>query len=131
MKRFKKILSIVVVVFLCFGIAVYFTIKSESNKSINSIQISNIDLSSVDNGSYLGECTSGPCYAKVKVNVKNQKIDKISILEHKNGMGSKAESIVDDVINKQSLKVDTVSGATISSKVILKSIENAIIEGEN
>ena len=46
-------------------------------------------------------------------------------------MGNKAETIVDDVVDKQTLDVDTVSGATVSSKVILKSIENALLKGEN
>ena len=131
LKCFKKILLIFLILVLCFGIVGFLKLKSESNKAINSIQISNIDLTSVDDGSYFGEYSSGPCSAKVKVYVKNHKIEKISLLKHKNGMGSKAETIVDDVVNKQTLDVDTVSGATVSSKVILKSIENALLKGEN
>lgn len=50
----------------------------------------------------------------------------IKIIEHENGLGSKAEKIVDDVISRQSLKVDAVSGATASSKYIIKDIENAL-----
>jgi len=37
-----------------------------------------------------------------------------------------AELITDMVIDSQSLKVDVVSGATYSSKIILKAIENAL-----
>lgn len=50
----------------------------------------------------------------------------IKIIEHENGLGSKAEKIVDDVISRQSLKVDAVSGASASSKCIIKAIENAL-----
>ena len=50
----------------------------------------------------------------------------IKIIEHENGLGSKAEKIVDDVISRQSLKVDAVSGAAASSKCITKDIENAL-----
>jgi len=49
-----------------------------------------------------------------------------TILEHDNGKGGKAEKIVDDVIKAQSLNVDVVSGATVSSKVILKAGEMAL-----
>ena len=46
------------------------------------------------------------------------------------GKGSQAEKIVNEVVNKQSLDVDLVSGATISSKVIIKSVENALSNGK-
>ena len=131
MKGFKRILLIFLILVLCFGIVGFLKLKSESNKAINSIQISTVNLTFVDDGSYFGKYSSGPCSAKVKVCVKNHKIEKISLLEHKNGMGSKAETIVDNVVDRQTLDVDTVSGATISSKVILKSIENALLKGEN
>jgi len=39
--------------------------------------------------------------------------------------------IVDSVIENQSLDVDAISGATYSSKVILKAIENALARGSN
>ena len=53
----------------------------------------------------------------------------IKIIEHENGSGSKAEKIVDDVISRQSLKVDAASGATVSSKCIIKAVENALQYG--
>ena len=129
LKGFKRILLIFLILILCFGMVGFLKLKSESSKAINSIQISDIDLSCIDNGSYVGKYSSGPCSAKVKVLVKNHKIERISLLEHKNGLGSKAESIVDDVVDKQTLDVDTISGATVTSKVILKAIENALLKG--
>lgn len=53
-------------------------------------------------------------------------ITNITILQHDNGLGSTAESIVNDVVQEQSLDIDAVSGATVSSKCILKAVENAI-----
>ena len=40
------------------------------------------------------------------------------------------KTLVDDVISKQSLEVDAVSGATVSSKCIIKAIENTL-QSEN
>lgn len=35
-------------------------------------------------------------------------------------------ALADDVISEQSLEVDTVSGATVSSICIMKAVENAL-----
>lgn len=64
--------------------------------------------------------------ADVSATVRNHKITDIKILRHKNERGQRAEVIPQRVLAAQSLKVDTVSGATNSSKVILKAIENAL-----
>jgi uncharacterized protein with FMN-binding domain len=40
----------------------------------------------------------------------------------------KTEEITNDVIAQQSLEVDTVTGATYSSIVILKAIEQALLQ---
>ncbi|WP_367270567.1 FMN-binding protein [uncultured Clostridium sp.] len=58
--------------------------------------------------------------------VNNNKIEDIELLNHKNERGKPAEIIVNEVIKEQKITVDTVSGATNSSKVILKAIENAL-----
>ena len=51
---------------------------------------------------------------------------KAAILQHDNGLESTAESIIHDAVKEQSLSIDAVSGATVSSKCILKAVENAI-----
>lgn len=51
---------------------------------------------------------------------------KVAILQHDNGLESTAESIIHDAVKEQSLSIDAVSGAAVSSKCILKAVENAI-----
>lgn len=70
-----------------------------------------------------------PVYVEVEVSVTEHKITNIKIIEHENGLGGKAEKIVDNIISRQSLEVDAVSGATVSSKCIIKAIENALQSG--
>ena len=50
----------------------------------------------------------------------------VCLIHNKTERGQKAEQVTQEVISSQSLKVDIVSGATNSSKVILKAIENAL-----
>ena len=54
---------------------------------------------------------------------------KIRILEHKNERGQAAETIVDQIVSEQKIDVDAISGATNSSKVIKKAVENALENG--
>ncbi|MFW6287261.1 MAG: FMN-binding protein [bacterium] len=96
---------------------------------INNLEIKEVDLTQVRDGEYIGECNTTLVSAEVKVIVEDHKIINIDILKHKNGRGEKAEKIVDSVADKQSIQVDMVSGATGSSKVILKAIENALRNG--
>lgn len=99
------------------------------NKEIAKVPINNVDLSTMADGEYIGEYSFNDVVgARVAVWVQSNKITYIAILEHRNGMGSKAETIVNSVVEAQSLEVDLVSGASGSSKVILKAIENALKE---
>lgn len=95
-------------------------------EELDKIEINDINLGEIEDGQYIGEYTTTLVAAKVAVKVKDHKVVSIDILEHRNGRGQKAESIVDSVIRQQSLKLDVISGATGSSKVILKAIENAL-----
>lgn len=65
-------------------------------------------------------------YAKVEVTVQAGVITNIDILEHLNERGSRAEVVVDRIIEEQKIEVDAVSGATNSSTVIKKAVENAL-----
>ena len=67
--------------------------------------------------------------ARVKVTVKEEKIVDIVLVEHKNGRGKRAEKVVDEVLTEQTTDVETVSGATNSSLVILQAIERALEKG--
>lgn len=127
MKRLKKIGLILLVLVLLFAGAVW-VYAGQLTKALNEeVQIGEMDLTQVNDGvykeSYFYNESMG---ATVVVTVIDHKIDVIVIQEHKTGMGRKAEQIVDRVIEKQSLQVDSVSGATGSSKIILKAIEKAL-----
>jgi uncharacterized protein with FMN-binding domain len=107
----------------------------------DSLIIETVDLQKIKDGTYEGEYKNFPVIAvvsiKVKnhkiteidIKVKNHKITEIEIIKHREGKGEKAEAIIEDVIRAQSLEVDTISGATRSSKCILKAIENALQRG--
>lgn len=128
MKKKKIILLIVVVIFVGFLILLnYLNDLNNYKEKIASTRISPLDFREIPDGVYVGDYDVDFIYAKVEVTVKNGQVTDIKLLEHKNGRGQKAEKIVEDIKAAQSLEVDTVSGATNSTVVIKKAIENALI----
>lgn len=99
--------------------------QDQLNK-LSKTPIGTINLSSTQNGTYTGSYASFPVSVTLEVTVLDHKITKITILKHDNGQGKPAEAIAEDVIKAQSLQVDVINGATYSSKVILKALENAL-----
>ena len=130
MINIKKIVLIAVFI-IVLVIGFYGIQLLNYKKTIKEIKIENVDLSTISDGKYTGSCDASYISAEVSVTVKDHKITDISLLKHKNERGKPAEVIPGKVVEAQSLKVDTISGATNSSKVILKAIENALETGKS
>jgi uncharacterized protein with FMN-binding domain len=47
------------------------------------------------------------------------------------GKNTQHEALYDRVIQAQSLQVDTISGATLTSKAYLQAVENALVQAQN
>lgn len=94
------------------------------------MEISNMDISSVSDGTYVGRADNGFVKAAVSVEVSDGKLKSITILEHDTLLGRPGEKIIDDIVEQHSLEVDAVSSATYSSDTIRKAVENALIKGE-
>jgi uncharacterized protein with FMN-binding domain len=125
----KKVLIAILVIILVIVAAGGFMFY-KAHKEMPVIATEAMDLTQIKDGSYSGECTTTLVSAKVKVDVADHKITDIKILEHKCGKGKKAEVITDSILKSQSLDVDTISGATLSSNVIRKAVFNALEQGK-
>lgn len=85
------------------------------------------DISAKPDGTYIGSYDGGLVKAKVSVGLAGGKIASIKILSHDcSPIGKKGEAVVGRVVEKQTLNVDVVSGATHSSMVLLKAMEIAL-----
>lgn len=122
---FHRGLSVIMLVFLTVHVVAYFVDYNSYKVKINEISIEGIDLKTVSDGKYEGEYDTGYISARVRVTVSNNRITEVEILEHKNERGGPAEVIVDDMVKENRIDVDAVSGATNSSKVLMKACENA------
>ncbi|MGI6249565.1 MAG: FMN-binding protein [Acutalibacteraceae bacterium] len=127
MKKPKKILLILVVL-IALGILGF---KLASNKIVSdaeALTVEEIDFSQMEDGEYLGNYEIFPVKVSVKTKIQDGKIVQIEFLEHFNGRGVLAEKIVNRIIKKQSLQVDVISGATVSSVAIKKAVEDSLLK---
>ncbi len=124
--RWHRMLAIVTAILILGHIITYFMDFADYKQRISSIVIENIKLSDMEDGSYEGEYDAGYIYAKVKVEIKESRIEAITLLEHRHERGENAEVIPQKIVEEQNIDVDAVSGATNSSEVIKKAIENAL-----
>lgn len=125
MKRLIIILSVVIIV-VTGG---YTAIRAQAGKMQSTITYESVDMSKVADGTFYGETDAGLVVVKVGVTVKDHVIQSVEILEHKNGLGSKAEAITGTMLAQNTYQVDAVSGATLSSSAIKSAVSKALAEG--
>ena len=89
-----------------------------------------IDLSNVKDGTYTGSGTGFSGVITVQVTIQGGKITAIEIVSSGDDESyfGQVRGLVDTVIEQQSLSVDTVSGATYSSRGLLSAIKNALLQ---
>lgn len=103
------------------------TSESESDSSLAEIAAVQ-DASAYKDGTYYGTGKGFAGTMKVKVDISGGKIASISIVSTKDGNSyvKSASSLLDTIVEKQSTNVDTVSGATFSSRGIIAAVRSAL-----
>jgi uncharacterized protein with FMN-binding domain len=104
----------------------------DSESIMSPVTIAKIDMLQVSDGDWTGEYTDkkSGSMAKVLVHVKDHRIIKINVTDRKcTPIGKKGEYVTVQVIKEQSLQVDGISGATLTSTITLKAIETALKKG--
>lgn len=103
------------------------TSESESDSSLAEIAVAQ-DASAYKDGTYYGTGKGFAGTMKVKVDISGGKIASISIVSTKDGDSyvKSASSLLDTIVEKQSTNVDTVSGATFSSRGIIAAVRSAL-----
>ena len=112
---------------LCLIFAVCLFLFSTGCATTPPVPTGKLDHQKLVDGMYEGSYRKGPMKARVKITIQNQRISSIDLLEHDTWKGKEAEEIIPDrIIREQSTDVDTVSGATMSSRVIMNAVQNAV-----
>ena len=130
MKISKKSTILFSIMFLCLPVSflgiLYLKSVADYRQAVRETTFEDINISDIPDGVYVGEYDVDFIYAKVEVTVQNGEITNINILEHRHERGKTAEVITDSIVDEQKIDVDAISGATNSSTVIKKAVENAL-----
>lgn len=98
-------------------------------ESGSKVAIGNVDILKLEDGSYNGKYKAGRWTNEVNVIIKNHAITKIELVKDVMiPQPDLKDKVFNEVIENQSLNIHAVSGATVTSKAYLKSIENALKE---
>jgi uncharacterized protein with FMN-binding domain len=122
--KLVRIIVVLILVVAIIGVSVI-TYTTRGLKTYRNMTILDVDLSTISDGIYTGIFDGGRWSNTVAVTVKDHKITVIQIMEGYSNTDIN-QIIFDEVIEKQSPNVDAVTGATVSSKAIMKAVEDAL-----
>lgn len=133
MKKIVKVVLItiaVVVISLMVLIAVMAGVMNNTiQKAMDEQENIDINMEQVADGIYNGSSDGGLVKVEVEVEVRDHKIVNINLLKHECGKGKPAESMLEEMVQNNTDDVDSVSGATASSKTIRNAVNKALQSG--
>lgn len=102
--------------------------ESESNNSNNSTSLVDFSGAQLKDGTYQGSADGYNGTITVSVVVENSQVTEINVISQNDTdrFFNQAESVLDDIIQQQSLEVDTISGATFSSAGLINAVYDAL-----
>ncbi|MBP1924768.1 uncharacterized protein with FMN-binding domain [Sedimentibacter acidaminivorans] len=124
MKKGKKILVGVLSGLFLLGIT-GFCFMTKDIDEIIAVTVNAVDMNTLQDGEYTGIYEKSRWFSEVRVLVKDGKITDIDLLSSPL-IPDVSNELFEKVIEEQKVDVDTVSGATATSKAYLKSIEDAV-----
>jgi uncharacterized protein with FMN-binding domain len=105
---------------------------SQEHREARALPLDAVDFSKLDDGIYHGAYAGGMYKWRVNacdVTVTDGKVRDIQLVvsQDPGGKNTQHEALYERVIAAQSLQVDTISGATLTSKAYLQCVENALV----
>jgi uncharacterized protein with FMN-binding domain len=137
MKRKRKmigwIIALCIVVVLGISGAYGWSKIMKEHKEARSLPLDAVDFENLNDGTYQGYYAGGMYQWRensCEVIVNNGKVSDIKMTASKDpgAENTSAPMLYDRVIAEQSLQVDTISGATLTSKAYLQAVENALVQ---
>ena len=138
----KMWIVILIVVIIAAGILAGLLADAPGRREIAGLTFSEVDFENLRDGTYVGEYKGTKSHlrdTKVEVKVSGGDISDIKIIKgtvDKEGKPTKLagdksiSELFENVIKSQTLQVDVISGATLTSKTHLKALENAIRQAQ-
>lgn len=128
------IITLIVLAILGTGGAICWSYLAKEHHEIRSLPLNAVDFNRLNDGSYTGRYEGGMYKWReneVLVTITSGKVTGIEVLKHKENQAIEfTNTLFGRVIEAQSLQVDVISGATLTSKAYLQGVENALLQAE-
>jgi uncharacterized protein with FMN-binding domain len=130
------IIILAFLVLLAVGGGIGWSFIAAEHREARSLPLDAVDFDRLSDGTYHGVYAGGMFewrYNECDVTVSGGRVTdiKISGTQDPAAENFDHEMLYDRVIVEQSLQVDTISGATLTSKAYLQAVENALIQAQN
>ena len=139
-----KMWIIIVIIVAILGVAALAGILADApgRREIEKLTFSDAKFKNLRDGTYIGEYKGTKAHTrdtKVEITVSGGEIKDIKILKGALGKdgtpaelrgGLSIDNLFDSAVQSQTLQVDIISGATITSKAHLKALDNALKQAQ-
>ncbi|HSJ55327.1 MAG TPA: FMN-binding protein [Anaerolineae bacterium] len=128
-------IALVVVAALAAAGGIGWSRLMKEHQEARSLPLNAVDFSRLKDGTYHGAYEGGMYKWRAnecQVTVSSGKVTGIQLVGSSDpgGKNSQPQELYDRVIQAQSLQVDTISSATLTSKAYLQAVENALIPAQ-
>jgi uncharacterized protein with FMN-binding domain len=129
------LIALIIVVILGVAGGIGWSFIAKEHRQARSLPLNGVDFGNLNDGIYHGVYEGGMYKWRANecdVMVENGKVTDIKLVDSKDPGGENTDytMLYDRVIKDQSLQVDTISGATLTSKAYLQAVENALIPAQ-
>ena len=115
---------------VAFGLVFLFGCSNAEVKAVRAMPISHIDLGKVKDGQYAGDFSYGGFTYEVAVTVAGHQMKEVTVVRNRTTKHARmAEGVLKAILGQQKNDVDAISGATTTSKALLKAVEKALEKG--
>jgi uncharacterized protein with FMN-binding domain len=130
------LIALIIVVVLGVAGKIGWSFVAKEHREARSLPLNAADFSKLKDGTYHGVYEGGMYKWRANecnVTVTNGKVTNIQQVGSKDpgAANTDYEMLYDRVIEAQSLQVDTISGATLTSTAYLQAVENALIQAQH
>lgn len=134
-KMFGWIIALVIVVVLVVAGGIGWSYVSKEHKEARSLPLNKVDFNKLNDGKYHGSYAGGMYKWRANecdVTVTGGKVADIQLSGTIDPGADNTDNkmLYSRVISQQSLQIDTISGATLTSKAYLQAVENALVQAQ-
>jgi len=127
---------LILLVLLAVSGGIGWSFIAKEHREAASLPLNAVDFSKLNDGTYHGMYEGGMYkwrYNECDVTVTDGKVTAILLAgsQDPGAENTDQEQLYERVINAQSLQVDTISGATLTSKAYLQAVENALLQAQH